>query len=237
MDRLKWISILLIFFSFGAQAKGLHVFVEWQDQNRPLNERLSKHNTLFVSTYQKFKNDFVAFNSSFKTKGLKIETVMTDRDQSPIDSTGDIVKAIRDSREKQNLVCVGKAAADCLEALLQYPKLWRKISYFISLDGKISGAEYAENSREPVTTHDVQKASKFPLIEAFRFLMDAAYSLWDGHDPAVYSMSPKVRQAYLQEVDSQIENMTEEIHVISMVTEKGPYWKIPHSRTQYFVSN
>lgn len=228
---MKWLILFILFSCSWAQAKGLHSFVEWKNQNIPLKQRLAGLNTLWVTTYQNSEVQNTSLYASLK-KNEELETILTDRDQSPVNSTGDIVKALRDQPERQNLICVGKAAADCLEALLQYPELWPKVNYFVSLDGKISGAEYAESSKALVTTHDVQKASKLPLIKAFQFLMDALTSLWDGHNPAIHAMNPKIRQVYLRENDSKIERLSEEVYVVSLVSKKGLYWKIPYSKLQ-----
>jgi hypothetical protein len=236
MDRLKAVLLLLILSGSLAQAKGLQRVVEWKIDSLPLHQRLADHHTFWVTTFQDRADHQQGFFNSIKPTELSFETIFTDKEQAPMNSTGDIVKALRENPGKHNLVCTGKAAADCLEALLQYPEMWEKVNYFVALDGKISGAEYAENSKPPVTTHDVQKASKLPLIKVFRFLVDSLTSLWDGHDPAVHSMSPAVRQAYLERHNARIEEMAEKVHMVSLVTEKGPYWKIPHSKTQYFVS-
>ena len=98
--------------------------------------------------------------------------ITTEPKRIPRLSTGDIVKALRERSQQGPLICESKAAADCIEALLQYPELADKISIFITVNGYIQGAPFAEGTPDPLELSEVSKAEKLPLFMALRFLAD-----------------------------------------------------------------
>ena len=165
----------------------------------------------------------------YKKYFSKVQMISTENSRFSELSTGDIVKAIRNSRKSVLLLCEEKSAADCLESLLQYPKLSKKVKNFISINGKIKGAENAEKAKGPLEMAGVQQATKVPLVSAFRFLVDSFVHFFSGYDPVLYSFSPKVRTRYLRMNLHKIQELSKETALISVDSSDKNYGIIPYS--------
>ena len=154
---------------------------------------------------------------------------MTDEEQHCENSVGDIVKFIREARQPVLLVCEKKSAADCLEALLQYPELNKKVGQFIAIDGLIKGASYAENIEAPLDTVEVSRSTKVPFVLAVRFLVDSFFSLIKKQEYVKYKMSPKMRSKYLRNNSLRIKKLSKNIQMISVDRSSKGYGLLPFS--------
>lgn len=182
---------------------------------------------LLVVPFQ-FKNEGLALYT--KTFGRQAHQILTtDWEQMPEYSTGDIVKSLRESVEPLRLVCFHKAAADCLSALLLYPKLSKQVSEFVSLEGKLKGAEYAEKAMSPFQPIAISRAQKLPIWGAIKSLINAIrYFTW-GYHPGFYSMSPQARQQYMQSHQHQIKNLSREMKLLYLDSSSKKYGHLPYS--------
>ena len=222
-------SFILLFsiLIFSSHSQSFYSYVFLQQAQQPLSQKLNADPLIVVSSWQDMKaNKEIVIK---KMKNTQFELILTDIEKEPLYSTGDIVKALREQASTVNLVCFGKAAADCLEMFLQFPEMSKKVKAFISYEGKISGAEYAERAPEPLKSQNVEKAAKIPLSIAFEYLFEALLSWWHGFDPGLYSMKPSVRRAYLERYQDDIERLSEKVEIISIDTSRKQYGKIPFS--------
>ena len=170
-------------------------------------------------------------NYSHNLQAETLSFVMTERDRLPEYSTGDIVATIRESRSRVVVIAEDKAAADVLESFIQYPELSEKVHSFVSVRGKVRGAEYAERARPPLDLVEVQKAEKIPLILALRALVDIFTNIFYGFDPTLYAFKPEVRQSYLKAHDLKIREISQRVQLYSVEPGRKNYGVLPYSKT------
>ena len=153
--------------------------------------------------------------------------VTTEAKRIPRLSTGDIVKALRERVEKGPLICEAKAAADCIEALLQYPELSANISIFLTIDGYIQGAPFAEGAPDPLELSEVSKAEKMPLMIALRFLVDWMTDFIRGFDLFRYHFRHDRRVAYLKANRSRLLQLSKQVDIICIDRSPKNYGRFP----------
>ncbi len=194
----------------------------------------SSPRTLLVVPFQVESLGLASFQSL--KRGLPSLKILTDLDRTPADSTGDIVHFLRQTDSKIHLVCFDRSAADCLEALLHYPELQKKVVRFVSLEGKVKGARNSIGILRPDVV-DVERAQKLPLSQAFVFAL-SRFKEWIFPRPAgAYAMNPIVRRKYLQAKRSEIEKMTQNIQVISIDSSGENYGVVPFSKKYKVYQN
>lgn len=159
----------------------------------------------------------------------QVEVITTEPDRLPYSSTGDLVKALRESLQPRTLVCHGKAAADCLEALILHPEIHSKVQQWVVLDGYIQGAPGTLKAVDPLPLMEVQKAEKMPLILGVRFVFDTLVQFFYGFDRVQYHFRPDQRKLYLNQYRKEIQNIAQNIKIVSIDHSHEGYGYMPFS--------
>ncbi len=158
------------------------------------------------------------------------QVILTNSLKTPADSTVDIVKFLREQQTPSQLVCFDRAAADCVDALLLYPKLQAKVVQLVSLQGKVLGDERSEGVALP-DVHDIEAAGKLPLTTAIPLLLGKIKEWLFPRSNGTYAMNPQKRRAYLAQVENRLKMMSQRVDLISVDSSAKKYGVIPHSKT------
>lgn len=224
--------ISLIFFLFISSKLCLsHSEVMSESLKNFIKAQSSSHYLVVLPSNQLIERRLV-YESLFShsKKWIKVSFVMIEKDALSEYSTGDIVKAIRETHSRVVLIGEGKAAADILESLIQYPELSDKVESFFSVKGLIRGDVNAEKAKAPLQLVEVNKAQKLPLIIAMRFLIDLFTDLVYGFDPVMYSFKPSVREEYLSRHNHQLRELAKKVRFYSFLPGRKGYGVLPYSQ-------
>ncbi len=179
-----------------------------------------------VSPYQSKERALHVFNQYFSASTDSV--ILTDNSQSPDLGAMDVVKELREARQRITLVCFDRAAADCLSALLTYPHLQRNVGSFVSLQGKVLGLESSEGLIDP-SGASLKKAAKMPLSGALRLIASFMWEYLFPKSKGAYSMRPSVRLSYIKRMKPQIKKMSQQFRILSIDTSDSKYGVIPFS--------
>lgn len=165
---------------------------------------------------------------------VPLVTLTTERFRSPSESTGDIIKTIRDSERPISLICEKKAAADCLAALLIYPEIQKKVDIFVSLHGYIQGDPKARNSQPPRQLETQQANIMQNFLVAIHFAQETWDWIFKGH-AWIYPLSPHYRKKYLSRNRAQIKELSQNVQLISIRQNASDWGLVPFSQSYLWL--
>lgn len=226
---MKLLFLAILFFNLSVQAQGIEVLLK----NSTFKKQLAKNQVLVVLTSDQLNKQRSFYQSSLSdliNVSQQLTFITTEKDETSDVSCGDIVKYLRELQGSVIVFSEEKASADVLESFLRYPGLAQKVSSFVSVNGYIRGAEYAENLKEPIFIDSSLQAQKLPLVLGIRALLDMAYELFYGFDWVKYSFQPHRRQAYLKEINRKIFALAQKTQLYSITPGEKSYGLLPYSQ-------
>jgi hypothetical protein len=154
--------------------------------------------------------------------------ITTERAEAPEWSTGDIVKAIKESAPPIVILAKDKSATDALDALLRFPKLAEKVTHFVSIDAPIGGVTEAKKYTEPVDFYLSNRADSLSISEKFFLIKKIILSFFHPITPAgELALRRQVRQAYLVQWEKEIQALVNSKVVYSLSSTNNDLEVIP----------
>jgi hypothetical protein len=140
----------------------------------------------------------------------------------------DVVDFLRHQETAVNLVCYHRAAAACLDALLLYPSLQKKVYSLISFEGKIWGLEEAHRTLHPLIHQEVVIRSALwdrPLGMLLGLVKEWVFPSSQG----LYAMHPSLRRRYRGQIAGALKQLGQRMTLQSIDSSESQYGTLPHS--------